>query len=258
MLSLTRADAASKTDLCVSAQRDEKSVPRGHTAQWNLSVWATGGNVGKVSLHLATSPSSQKPRFSYGCGKEGTNSCSVGTVDSGSAARQLQAQVPVAATATSVKSVKLTVTGLGTGVKPDPKAAVSIAVTAPGTGAKAGSTPSAGAGATPGIPSPAGVNSTLPVGGLPYLNGSGSGSTLSPGGNASSLFPTLHPGGGAPGASGGGSRARMLADELPGNASLMGAQYAGLGALALAFVLSVTRLSIRRRRAAGQPVRPQA
>jgi hypothetical protein len=30
----------------------------------------------------------------------------------------------------------------------------------------------------------------------------------------------------------------------------MGAQYAGLGALAVAFILSVTRLSIRRRHAA--------
>jgi hypothetical protein len=33
----------------------------------------------------------------------------------------------------------------------------------------------------------------------------------------------------------------------------MGAQYAGLGALALAFILSVTRLSIRRRRQAAKP-----
>lgn len=251
LLGLTQADASSpQAYLCVSAQRDEASITRGRTAQWNLSVWAKGGNISSVILHLATSPSSQKPRFSNGCAaKEGTNSCAVGRVDSGSAARQMQAQVPVAATATSVKTVKLTFWGSSPEIKTGPKAAIAIAVTAPKPG---GTTGAAGVGTvTPGTPTPAGVNSKLPVGRLPFLGGgAGSSTTLSPGGNAASLFPTLHPGG-VPGAADGGSRARMTADELPGNASLVGAQYAGLGALALAFVLSVTRLSIRRRRTAG-------
>lgn len=219
-------------------------------------MWASGGNVSKVVLHLATSPSSQKPKFSFGCSKEGTNSCSMGTVDSGSQHSQLQAQVPIAATATSVKSVKLTVTGTGSSLKTAPKASVPIGVTAPG--AAAASSTSAGAGASHpgvGVLTPAGVRSTLGVGGLPFVSATGARAglqpSLSPGGNASSLFPTLNPSGRS--GQGATSRIRSLGDSLPGDASLMGAQYAGLAALALAFILSVTRFSVRRRQAAARP-----
>lgn len=264
LLGLTQSDAASKiVDLCVSLQRDEASVARGHSAQWNVSVWATGGNVANVVLQLVTSPSSQKPKFTFGCSKEGTNSCSLGTADSGSQHTQLQAQVPVAATAASVHSVKLTVTGKGKSVKTYPKASVPIGVTAP---TAASSTAGAGSASHPtpgtGVLTPAGVRSTLGVGGLPFVSATGARAalqpTLSPGGNASSLFPTLNPSGNS--AQGGTSRIRSLADSLPGDASLMGAQYAGLVALALAFILSVTRFSIRRRQAAaGQsPAVPKA
>jgi hypothetical protein len=255
-------------DLCVSLQSDEASITRGQTAQWNVSVWATGGNVSKVKLQLSTSPSSQKPAFSFGCGTNRTASCTIGTVDSGSQQHtQLQAHVPVAKTATSVKSVQLTVTGSGTGINPNPAASVPIAVTAPRaasspSGSSRASTPSSttappSTGTTVGQPSsvgttvgqPSGVTSSLPVGGLPFLNGSGS--ALSPGGNASSLFPSLNPSTGSlPTVPGHGNpRTRPVAEALPADASLEGAQYAGLGALALAFVLSVTRLSIRRRHA---------
>lgn len=100
------------------------------------------------------------------------------------------------------------------------------------------------------VPQPSGVTSQLGVGKLPFLNGSGS--ALNPGGNASSLFPKLNPSSGSlPTLSGHGSaRTRQVAEALPADASVMGAQYAGLAALALAFVLAVTRLSIRRRHAA--------
>jgi hypothetical protein len=253
LLSFTRTDASSTpVDLCVSLQSDEASITRGQTAQWDVSVWATGGNVSDVKLQLSTSPSSQKPAFSFGCGTNRTASCNIRTVYSGSQHTQLQAHVPVAKTATSVKSVQLTVTGSGTGVNPNPAASVPIAVTAPRpaastSGSSKDSTPPPSVGTT--VPQPSGVASSLPVGGLPFLNGSGS--ALSPGGNASSLFPSLNPSTGSlPTVPGHGSpRTRPVAETLPADASLEGAQYAGLGALALAFVLSVTRLSIRRRHA---------
>jgi len=179
----------------------------------------------------------------------------MGTVDSTSKPAQLQAQVPIAKTATSVKSVTLAVTGNGTGVTTPAKASVPITVTAPGATASASASPSAAAAppsVTTTVPASAGAGTTLPVGALPFLNGSGS--TLSPGGNASSLFPTLNPSAGAQPPTGKSSspRTRPVAETLPGDASVMGAQYAGLGALALAFVLSATRLSIRRRQA-GKP-----
>lgn len=259
LLSVTRADAASpKTYLCVSVQRDETSVARGQTAQWNVNVWSQGGNVSNVKLTLAAAPTSLKPVFSFGCAKEGTNSCTFATVDSD--ARQLQAQVHIAKSATSVKTVKLTATGSGKGVSTKPKASEPITVTAPPASASASPSASASSsaatssaavpGAATTVPQPSGVTSQLGVGKLPFLNGSGS--ALNPGGNASSLFPKLNPSSGAlPTVSGdSNSRTRQVAEALPADASVMGAQYAGLAALALAFVLSVTRLSIRRRHAA--------
>jgi hypothetical protein len=67
------------------------------------------------------------------------------------------------------------------------------------------------------------------------------------------LFPTLSP-------TPGGTRqvgASRVADTsaLPEGASVVNAQLAGLAALALAFLLAVTRLSIRRpaKQSAGQP-----
>jgi hypothetical protein len=243
----------------VKVQADEASVARGHSAQWKVSVSAENGSVSNVKLSLATSPSSQKPKFTT----NGTTTYSAGTVKPGST-KTLQAQVHIAASATSVRSVKLTVASTGTRLNPGPKTAVPINVTAPKAKGTASASPSASAGAgaggagraTPGsgVLTPAGVRSTLGVGGLPFVSAAGAKPglqpSLSPGGNASSLFPTLNPSG-RPG-SGGTSRIRPLADSLPGDASLMGAQYAGLVALALAFILSVTRLSIRRRQSAAR------
>jgi hypothetical protein len=98
---------------------------------------------------------------------------------------------------------------------------------------------------------PAG-SSTLPaVPGLPATSPS-----VSPGGNASSLFPTLNPKPGASAGSGGrtSTRTRPVANTsaLPESAPVLGAQVAGLIALALAFMFAVTRLSLRRRPAAAQ------
>jgi hypothetical protein len=74
--------------------------------------------------------------------------------------------------------------------------------------------------------------------------------TLSPSGNAAGLFPTLQPKpttSTVPPAAKAVTRPVANTSALPEGAPVVGAQLAGLAALALAFVLAVTRLSIRRR-----------
>jgi hypothetical protein len=103
------------------------------------------------------------------------------------------------------------------------------------------------------------VTSPLPVGSLPNIPGTSP--TLSPGGNAAGLFPTLDP---KPTPTSKPTptpisvqkaHGRPVADTtaLPEGAPIAGAQIAGLGALALAVVLAVTRLSIRRRPRTAKP-----
>jgi hypothetical protein len=94
------------------------------------------------------------------------------------------------------------------------------------------------------------ISTPLPAGTLPELPTA----SESPSGNAADLFPTLDP---QPTPSGPKAKARPVANTsaLPGGAPVVGAQLAGLAALALAFVLAVTRLSVRRRSA---PVKPPA
>jgi hypothetical protein len=234
-----------------------------------VSAWTTGGSVPKVTLSLTTAPSSLAPKFTFNCTPEGKASCDLGTVDSTSARTQLKAQVAVAANATSVRSVKLTVTGSAPGLttkKPTDAATITVKAASATASPSAGSTSAVPGTSTAGTPSAAGqvpatnVTSPLPVTSLPYLNSAAattlSPSTLSPGGNASGLFPTLNPSGGAAANQKAGvTRTRSVADEasLRTNASVVGAQLAGLIALALAFILAVTRLSIRRRPANGKP-----
>jgi hypothetical protein len=96
---------------------------------------------------------------------------------------------------------------------------------------------------------PATVSSPLPVGSLPSVPNVSP--TLGPNGNAATLFPTLDP---KPSSTGlaqpdNNARTRPVANTsaLPAGAPVVGAQLAGLAALALAFVLAVTRMTIRRR-----------
>ena len=98
------------------------------------------------------------------------------------------------------------------------------------------------------------VSSPLPVGSLPGIPATGPPNIppVNPGpvptqtqsGNAAGLFPTLSPSPSSTSQAG----ARKVADTSasPHGASVVGAQLVGLAALALAFVLAVTRLSIRR------------
>ncbi len=187
-----------------------------------------------VIIRLTAAPASLSPRFSFGCGSnDGSASCYLGQVDAKSSPRQVQAQVTVPFTA-SVPSVRLTVLASAAYLPRDPQASATVAVDAY---------------------LPIVSTSPLPVGGLPYV--SGTGSTLSPGGNAGNLFPTLTPSSPAPAPTPAQQKAsaRTVANTsaTPLGAQTAGAQLIGLGVLALAFVLAVTRLSIRRRPAASIP-----
>jgi hypothetical protein len=262
-------------ELCIGLKPDEKSIKRGGTANWEITVSAKNGSVTSVKLALTAGPKGLKPTFKSGCvdsstgdDENGKPSCTIGTVGP---SRQLTAQVPVPTSATFVKSTaQLVVTGTGGNLSPGPQIAAPVTVTAPSATASPSPSSSAGKTGTTGTAGTAGSGSAspspnisqpstgaLPAGGFPFLGGGGSvpslnpgDRSLAPGGNASSLFPTLNPGT----SSGGGTtpRTRPVADTIPGDASVMGAQYAGLGALVLAFVLSVTRLSIRRRQASAK------
>jgi hypothetical protein len=236
---------SNSVSLCVAIQRYQTSIDRGQTARWVISAWTEGGNVPDATVRLAATPTIVSGVFNFGCGSnDGTASCDLGEIDSTSAQRELEAQVVVPATDTSVTSVQLKVTGSAAHLATEPEATVAIAVKAAAAGGP-------GAGGTTTSSNP------LPVGNLPFLNGSsnsnGSSSTLSPGGNAGGLFPTLNPSSpqsaGGPAKPGQRASASTVANTsaLPLGAPVVGAQLIGLGVLALAFVLAVTRLSIRRR-----------
>ncbi|MGH3209075.1 MAG: hypothetical protein ACRDNO_15070 [Trebonia sp.] len=255
--------------LCVEIARAQASSERGHAAQWTVSAWSTGGIVPDASIKLQATPASGgAPGFSFGCGNAaGTSSCDLGTVDSKSAPRQLQAQLTVPVTASTITSVSLAVTGSAADLAKDPEAAATESITAPPTPTTTpqSQTPPQNPAAPQdpvGVPSePDTVTSALPVGVLPSIPDAGStlspvvGSTLSPGGNAAGLFPTVNP---TPSTglaqSNQKEHTRPVADTsaLPEGAPVIGAQLAGLAALALAFVLAITRLTIRRRPAAAK------
>lgn len=224
-----------KGGLCVEVERLEASVPRGQPAHWLVGVWATGANAPATTVRLSAAPAGEKPAFSVGCGTNGTASCSLGTVKAGSTVRLLQARVTVPATATSVTSVRLTAVASASNVVARPQAAVTIAITAAGTTAvPAQVTPIGGVGASP-----------QPVGYLPFLKGSGA--TLSPGGDASGLFPALSPGAG-PSAQDPRAGSPVAASfPLSSGESVMDAQIAGLGVLTLAIALALLGLFFRKR-----------
>jgi hypothetical protein len=240
----------------VSVQRLQASVPRGQKAAFVVQVSAKNGPASGVTVALTAKPSSQKPAFTSGCAKgQGTATCTVGDV-SDQTPVTLHAQIPIAAGSTSVTSVTLTATAsvTTTGKWTPPAAAETVSVTAApaspgGSSAAAGSAGagSAGAGSAGGSP-----GMTLPLGPIPNLNGASS--SLIGAGNASGLFPAINPATApspAPGAAAqGGQRnaqpvtgASPLAFAEPG----LTGQVAGLLALAVAVLLTMTRLSLRKR-----------
>jgi hypothetical protein len=225
-----------KVNLCVEVARTQPSGARGQAAQWLINVWTTGGNVPDAIIRLQPTPTTGKAVFSFGCGTyDGTASCDLGAMDAKSRARQLQATLTVPAGETGVQAETLTVIGSAAKLPHDPTASSTVTLTAP---------------VTPVDPDL--VTSPLAVGRLPDIPTPSP--TLSPGGNAAGLFPTLQPTA-SRSAAARKANVKKLAETsaLPEGAPVIGAQLVGLGALALAFVLAVTRLSIRRRPNAPPP-----
>ena len=219
------------------------------------------GSAANVSVALAAQPASLKPTFTSGCAEgDGTASCTVSSVSDKQPAN-LNAQIPVASDATSVTSVKLTATAsIVTWVRWEPpSAAETVAVTAAAASASRAKSSPAAAPQTP-----------LPLGPIPNLNGvsnkligNGVSSSLIAAGNASSLFPAINPSAtpnSSPGiqpqghkqnaepvsGSSDSSDSSALGFVASGKPGITG-QVAGLIALALAVMLTVTRLSLRRR-----------
>jgi hypothetical protein len=217
--------------LCVGITSSQPGSTAGQAAQWTVTAWTRGGSVPDAFIWLSASPSTVSPMFSFGCGSyDGTASCDLGAMDDTSVARQLQAEVIVPFSADTVTSVSLTVMASAANLPLDPSAGATITITAPPPGTVPTATPTI---------------SPLPVGTLPSIPAPAP--TLSPGGNAGNLFPTV----GVSNGKKANTSAVANVSALPGGASVVGAQLAGLVALALAFILAVTRLSVRRR-----PVEP--
>lgn len=241
-LSAAGAAATHTIKLCVGIHRSQASIERGLPATWIVSAWTTGGNVPDAVVRLLASPAGLPTQFSFGCGtSDGTQKCDLGEIASQSVKRQLEAQVTVPTTKTSLTSVRLSVVASAAHLPKEPRASATVTVTAP---------PTIPTGA---IPTPSTSSAPLPIGALPSIGAdtTGTSGSLSPGGNAGGLFPTLSPSAtpssGTPGPSKANARTVANTAALPLGAPVVGAQLAGLGALALAFVLAVTRLSIRRR-----------
>jgi hypothetical protein len=225
----------------VSVQRGQSSIKRGQDATFVVELSTKNGPASDVSVTLAAKPTSQKPVFTSGCGKGNkTASCTVSSV-SDKQPVSLDAQIPVASGASAVSSVSLSAAAsVVTTVKWTPPAAdETVAITA---AAPAPATPSASA-------SP---ESPLPLGPIPALNGVSS--SLIGAGNAAGLFPAIVPSGttapSSPPAQAqpqGTRRNAATAADSSALAPVLTAQVAGLIALALAIILTVTRLSLTKR-----------
>ena len=213
-----------------------------------MRVSTQNTSASDVSVALTAHPTSQKATFTKGCTMgDGTAACTVSSVS----VKQpvvLDAQIEVASSATSVKSVKLTATaGIVSTQKWKPPTVAETTAVHPASSPKR---------------SPAGTPPllALPLGPIPDLNGVAS--TLIKAGNATGLFPVITP---SPAPSptttarpsptadrrstGPVSDSRTLSPTTP----TIPAQVAGLIALAVAIMLMIMRLSVRRRSGARKP-----
>lgn len=242
------AAATPPPELCVSVQRAQASITRGHTATYLVRVSTRNASAMDVNVALTAQPTSQKATFTKGCTKgDGTNACTVSAVKVKQPA-VLQARIAVAPGATSVRSVKLTATAsiVTTQKWKAPTVAATTAVTSIPARARKPKLLEP-------VPLPA-----LPLGPIPDLNGAGS--TLIKAGNATQLFPVITP---SPGPSATAAahprptrrRTEPVSDSraLSAGSPLLPARIAGLILLALAIVLTITRLSLRRWPGSGRP-----
>jgi hypothetical protein len=234
----------------VSVQRSQSSIKRGQTAGYVVQVSTKNGTASDVSVALTAQPSSQKPTFGSGCAKDGTASCSLSSVTT--KATSLNAQIAVASNATAVSSVKLTATAsVVTTTKWTPPAAAETTTVTAAAAAAAAAAKSSSASAAP---SAAEHMAVLPLGPIPALNGQAS--MLIGAGNAADLFPTIGPSHGAsPGPTATAAAQPTTRNTGPVSEAspvslgtpVFTAQVAGLIALGVAIMLTVTRLSVRRR-----------
>ncbi len=231
----------------MSVQGSAASVKRGQTASYVIQVSTENGSASDVMVAITSQPASQKPTFTSGCSKgDGTASCTI-TVVSDKQAAVLDAQVPVASGATAVKSVQLTATAsvVTTTEWTPPTAAATIAVTTASTSPAKTQSPGTSTGSQLDI---------LPLGPIPDLNGIAN--AIIGAGNASDLFPKIAPSPAAspspaatahPKAHGGNAAPTANASALALGTPVLTAQVIGLLALAFGIMLTVTRLSLRRR-----------
>ena len=253
-------------ELCVSVAASQSSIKRGQTATYVVQVSTKNGSASAVSVALTAQPSSQKPAFSSGCAQgDGTASCGIGSINAGQVV-SVDAQIAVPANATSVSSVALTATAnAATSTKwTPPAAAATTAVTAAKNSATAKNSAKKAKSSAKNSATSSGNASrvaALPLGPIPALQGESS--TLIGPGNAASLFPTIAR---SPSASPQPTAAtqstqpseRNTASKADASPASLGtpvftAQAAGLIALGLAIMLTVTRLWVRKRR----PGRPR-
>jgi hypothetical protein len=242
------ASSAGTPELCVSVQGGQSSIERGQTATYTVQVSTKNGSASGVSVALTSQPSSQKPEFTSGCAKgDGTASCTVSSVTATQPAN-LHAQIAVASNATSVTSVKLTATAsIASTVKWTPPAAAgSTSVTA------AAAVHSAAKAASPTAAAPTASLPPVALGPIPNLNAEAS--QLINAGNASGLFPAVKPAAtsttspaGDPPASRQDAGPLVSSSAVSAGSPVYTAQVAGLIALGLAIMLTVTRLSRRKR-----------
>jgi hypothetical protein len=229
--------------MCVGLERVQASIKHGQAAQWVVSVYTTGADATNVSVGVSAAPAGQNASFDFGCGsRNGTAACGLGQVNAGARPRQVQAQIAVPATSNAT-AVQLTATVSADHVPVKPQASVTVTV-------------AAGAGAP--IPPPVNYLTNAVFRNASYLpvigaNLSKGGTTLSPGGNASGLFPELVPGTQSQSPNGTASRAQDTMALASDGLSVINAQIAGVAALALALLLAAVP-PLRRRLLAALPL----
>jgi hypothetical protein len=228
-------------------QRSQASVERGQNAAYTVQVSTENASATGVSVALTAQPSSQKPTFTSGCDKgDGTAACTVGSVSDKSPV-SLHAQIRVGSDAISVR-LTATASIVTQAVWTPPSAAVTVAVTvasASAAGSSAGSSP-------PAVP-----GTTLPIGPIPDLNNVSS--SLIDASNAAGLFPSISPSATPSPTPGTHAQSGQQSTKPVAVSSTLGfgqpglsGQVAGLIALAVAILLTVTRLSLRRRFRSGK------
>jgi hypothetical protein len=255
--------SSSSVQLCASVQAVAGTVEPGQSALFTIRVWPTGGTADNVTAQIALAPEHPLPTFpipafTYCDDGDQTPVCTLGPMQAGQTGElQAEVAVPSATSAGTEITLATVVTGTASG------AVTSGSVTATATVDVVAAPPTSPTGTHSSSPSSGGGHSSshgksqgsggltgnLQPGTLPSL--------ASPGGtetDPSALFPTIGPAPGSGGAGGshharitsGPYRATAAADVLPLNAGQLGAQIAGLLALAIGVCIAIARVSLRR------------